>query len=170
MFGLVRAAHAFGRGSTASTNHLACAPWARSVSAATPSSSARMPECCRAAGTERRSPFFVVDDDEGTAWSLPTTSIAANAGTPIASRTNSTAGSGHHRERGQRPQAAFVVGEQQLVAPPDRRSECSAAFRFAARRIVQHVEPVVEAAGDLRDRQGLGARGGEFDRQRQPVE
>ena len=46
---------------------------------------------------------------------------------------------------GQRPQAPLVVGEQQLVAPPDRRPECSASLRLAARRVAQHAEAIVEA-------------------------
>ena len=74
------------------------------------------------------------------------------------------------RERGQRPQPTLVVGEQQLVAPPDRRSERSAAFRFPAGGVAQHVEAVVEAPRDLLDRQRLCARRGQFDRQRQTVE
>ena len=103
--------------------------------------------------------------------SRPTTSIAAEAGTSSASRTDSTAASGAPAgERGQRPQAALVVGEQQLVAPRDRRLQRAAALRPAAGRVAQHAEAVVEAAGDLLDRQRLGARRGELDRQRQPVE
>ncbi len=73
-------------------------------------------------------------------------------------------------EGGQGPQAPLVVGEQQVVAPPDRRLECSAAFRSAAGRVAQHVEPIVEAAGDLLDRQRLGSCRGELDRQRQTIE
>ena len=103
--------------------------------------------------------------------SRPTTSIAAAAGTSSAPSTDSdrrerrAAG-----ERGQRPQAALVVGEQQVVAPPDRRPERPAALGLAAGRVAQHGEAVVEAAGDLLDRQRLRARGGELDRQRQAVE
>ena len=103
--------------------------------------------------------------------SRPTTSIAADAGTSSAvedeldCRERRAA-----RERRQRPQAPLVVGEQQLVAPSDRRLERSAAFRLAARRIAQHVEAIVEAAGDLFDRQRLGSRRRELDRQREPVE
>ena len=52
-------------------------------------------------------------------------------------------------ERGQRPQAPLVVGEQQLVAPPDRRPERSASLRLAAGRVAQHAEAIVEATGDL---------------------
>ncbi len=37
-------------------------------------------------------------------------------------------------ERGQRPQAALVVGEQQLVAPPDRRLQRAPAFGLACSR------------------------------------
>ena len=73
-------------------------------------------------------------------------------------------------EGGQGPQAPLVVGEQQLVAPPDRRLECPAAFRSAAGRVAQHVEAIVEAPGDLLDRQRLGSCRGELDRQRQTVE
>ena len=103
--------------------------------------------------------------------SRPTTSIAAAAGTSSASSTNSTAGERCATgERGQRPEAPLVVGEQQLVAPPDRRLQRPAALRSAAGRVAQHVEAVVEAAGDLLDRQRLGAGRGELDRQRQTVE
>ena len=73
-------------------------------------------------------------------------------------------------EGGERPQTALVVGEQQVVAPPDGRLEGSAAFRSAAGRVAQHDEAVVEATGDLLDRQRLGSRRGELDRQRQAVE
>ena len=73
-------------------------------------------------------------------------------------------------EGGKRPQASLVVGKQQVVAPPDRRLECSPAFRPAAGRVAQHVEPIVEAASDLLDRQRLGSCRGELYRQRKTIE
>ena len=53
-----------------------------------------------------------------------------------------------------------------------RSSPCSARrrSRLAAGRVAQHAEAVVEAAGDLLDRQRLRARRRELDRQRQAVE
>ena len=73
-------------------------------------------------------------------------------------------------EGGERPQAALVVGEEQVVAPADRGTERAPALRLAARRIAQHREAVVEAPRDLLDGQRPGAGGSELDRQRQPVE
>ena len=73
-------------------------------------------------------------------------------------------------ERRQRPQAALVVGEQQVVAPPDRRLQRASSGGLRARGVLQHGEPVVEPAGDLVDRQGLGTRRGELDRERETVE
>ena len=73
-------------------------------------------------------------------------------------------------ERGERPQAALVVGEQQVVAPADRRSERPTPFRLAAGRVVQHAEPVVESPSDVLHRQRPRACRGELDRQRQPIE
>ena len=113
----------------------------------------------------------VVDDDERTAREPPDhvdrrgRRHVERFEDELDRREGSAAG-----ERGERPQPALVVGEQQLVAPPDRRSQRSAAFRLAAGRVAQHVEAVVEAAGDLLDRQRLGSRRGELDRQRQTVE
>ena len=73
-------------------------------------------------------------------------------------------------EGGQRPEAALVVGEQQVVAPPDRRPQRSAALGLAARRVAQHGEAVVEPARDLLDGQRPRARRRELDRERQAVE
>ena len=73
-------------------------------------------------------------------------------------------------ERGQRPQAALVVGEQQVVAPADRRSERPTPFGLATGRVVQHPEPVVESPNDVLHRQRPGACRGKLDRQRQPIE
>jgi hypothetical protein len=73
-------------------------------------------------------------------------------------------------ERRERPQAALVVGEEQVVAPSDRGLQRPPALRPAARRVGQDGEAVVEAAGDVLDRERPRARGGELDRQRQPVE
>ena len=73
-------------------------------------------------------------------------------------------------ERRQRPQPPLVVGEQQLVAPPDGRPQRPAALGPTAARVLQDTEPVVEASGDLLDGQGPGARRRELDGQRQSVE
>ena len=73
-------------------------------------------------------------------------------------------------EGGERPEASLVVGEQQLVAPSDRRLELAATGRAAAGGVAQHHEAVVQPAGDLLDRQGLGPGHGELDRQREAVE
>ena len=73
-------------------------------------------------------------------------------------------------ERRQRPQAPLVVGEQELVAPPDGRSQRPAALGPPAAGVLQDAEPVVEAPGDLLDGQGPGARRRELDGQRQAVE
>ena len=87
----------------------------------------------------------VVDDDERTAREPPDHVDCRGCRhvecfeDELDRRQGSTA-----RERGQRPQPTLVVGEQQLVAPPDRRSERSAAFRFPAGGVAQHVEAVVE--------------------------
>ena len=73
-------------------------------------------------------------------------------------------------EGGERPEAALVVGEQEVVAPPDRRPQRPAALGLAARRVAQHGEAVVEPARDLLDGQRPRARRRELDRERQAVE
>ena len=75
------------------------------------------------------------------------------------------------RERGERPQALLIVGEEQVVAPPDRRAQrvrrrscfrlvgsASTWKRSSSRRAI--------SSTDKRPR----ARGRELDRERQPVE
>ena len=73
-------------------------------------------------------------------------------------------------EARQGPQSTLVVGEQQLVAPPDRRGQRAAAFGATAGRVAEQRETVVESPRDLLYRQGLDPGGGELDGQRQPVE
>ena len=135
-----------------------------------PSPRARRRGCCRAAGSAARA-VAVVDDHERTAREPPDHVDRRRRGhverleDGLDRRQRRAAG-----ERRQRPQAPLVVGEQQLVAPADRRPERPAALRLAAGRVAQHAEAVVEAAGDLRDRQRPRPRRGELDRQRQAVE
>ena len=73
-------------------------------------------------------------------------------------------------ERRKRPEATLVVGEEKLIAPADRRLECSTTLGSPAGRIAQHEEPIVETAGDLLDRQRLRSRRREFDREGEAVE
>ena len=73
-------------------------------------------------------------------------------------------------ERGERPEASLVVGEQEVVAPSDRRPERTATLRLPAGRIAEHAESVVQTTQDLLDRQRLGAGRGQLDREGQTVE
>ena len=71
---------------------------------------------------------------------------------------------------GKRPQTPLVVGEQQVVAPGDRRAQRPAALGSPARRVAEDGEPVVETSGDLLDGQRPRACRGELDRERQAIE
>ena len=68
------------------------------------------------------------------------------------------------------PQAALVVGEQQVVAPRDRRREGATPLGPSAGGIPQEGEAVVETSRDLVNRQRPGAGGGQLDGQRKPVQ
>jgi hypothetical protein len=70
------------------------------------------------------------------------------------------------REAGQGPQAALVVGEQQVVAPPDRARERTSAFRPVTAGVLEQGEPVVEASRDVANGQRPHPGGGELDGQR----
>ena len=119
----------------------------------------------------RRRRIAVVDDHERTARQAPdhVDRRRRGHGERVEHRLDRRQGRAA-RERGQRPQAALVVGKEQLVAPRDRGLEGSAALRLAAGRVAQHAEAIVEPPRDLLDRQRLGARRGELDRERQAVE
>ena len=133
---------------------------------------ARTRGCCRAAGSGPCStpPSSSTITSERLA-SRPTTSIAAARRHVERLEDGLDGGEGCAAgEGGEGPQAPLVVGEEQLVAPADRRLERSAAFRSAARRVAQHAEAIVEAAGDLLDRQRLGSCRGELDGEGQPIE
>ncbi len=155
----------------AAANHAACASSARSVSPASviaSSAKARMLSSSRYRGTEP-SPSSTMTSERLAR--RPTTSIAVDGGTSSACEDGLDRRKGRAAgERGQRPQAPLVVGEQELVAPPDRRPECSASLRLAAGRVAQHAEAIVEATADLLDGQRLGARRGKLDREWQAVE
>ena len=117
----------------ASANHAACAARARSVSPASAiASSANAADAVEQPVANGRRRVVVVDDDERTARE-PTDHVDRRGCRHVErledelDRREGSAAS----ERGQRPQTPLVVGEQQLVAPPDRRPECSAAFRLA---------------------------------------
>jgi hypothetical protein len=56
-------------------------------------------------------------------------------------------------EAGERPQAALVVGEEQVVAPGDGSGQGSLALGTPAGRVPQQAESVFEAAGDLGERE-----------------
>ena len=97
---------------------------------------------------------FVVDDDERAARESPDDVDRRRRGDVERLEHELDRGErGAAGERGQRPQAALVVGEEQLVAPLDRGLQRAAALRPAAGRVAQHAEAVVEAAADLLDRQ-----------------
>jgi hypothetical protein len=68
-------------------------------------------------------------------------------------------------EGGDGPQAALVVGEEQVVAPGQRGPQGGLACWQVAGGIAQEREPVIKAAGDLLDRQHPGAGSCELDRQ-----
>ena len=73
-------------------------------------------------------------------------------------------------EAGQRPEPALVIGEQQVVAPADRRAEGALPGGPAAGGIAQQGEPIVDPARDLRHREHLDPGRRQLDRQRQSVE
>ena len=73
-------------------------------------------------------------------------------------------------EAGQRPEPPLVVGEEQVVAPGDGGGEGPASFGPPAGRVLEQGEAVVEAPGDLLDRQRPDPGGGQLDGQGQPVE
>ena len=68
------------------------------------------------------------------------------------------------------PQSALIIGEQQVIAPRDRRLEGALPVGSAAGRVTQQGEAVVQSSADLGDRQRPRPRRGELDRQREPVE
>ena len=72
-----------------------------------------------------------------------------------------------HREHLKHP--ALGLGEE-LGAPLDRASQRALPRREVAPPALQHVEPFVEPPPQLVDREQRDARGGELDRERQPVE
>ena len=73
-------------------------------------------------------------------------------------------------EAAERPETALIVGEQQVVAPRDRRLERTLPIGSAARRVTQQGEPVVQSSTDLVDRHRPRPCRGELDRQRESVE
>ena len=73
-------------------------------------------------------------------------------------------------EAGQRPEAALVVREQQLIAPPDGPFQGPSTIRATTVRVAQDGEPVVQPPGDVAYGEGPHPGRGELDRQRQPVE
>ena len=73
-------------------------------------------------------------------------------------------------ERGERPDPALVVGEEEVVAPGQRGRERALALRPPGRRVPQQREAVVEPPGDLGDRQRAGPRRGQLDGEREAVE
>ena len=100
---------------------------------------------CRAGGSGWRPspPGSTVTSERSTRRS--TTSSADAAGTSSAARTCSTAGMrGPAGELGERPEAALVVGEEQVVAPGQRRGEGAAALGSAGGGVGEQGEAVVE--------------------------
>ena len=120
VLGLAGAAHARGRGPRPRRRTTRRARRGRARSARPPPSPrARTRGCCRAAGSGRR---VVVDDHERAARE-PADHVDRRRRGHV-ERLEHGLDRGERRaagERGQRPQAPLVVGEQQLVAPPDRR-------------------------------------------------
>ena len=152
----------------AAANHAACAANRAVGQPPRPSPRARTRGCCRAAGSGPPSPSTITSERLGE----PADDVDRRRRGHV-ERLEHRLDGGERRaagERRERPQAALVVGEQQVVAPADRRLQRAAALGPAARRVAQHAEAVVEPAGDLLDRQRLRARGGQLDRQRQTVE
>ena len=72
-----------------------------------------------------------------------------------------------HREHLEHP--ALGLGEE-LGAPLDRAPQRALPLRAVAPPALQHVEPFVEPRPQLVGREQRDARGGELDRERQPVE
>ena len=91
---------------------------------------------------------IAVDDDQRPARE-PTDHVDAGGGGHVERLEDELdrgqgCATGEGRER---PQPSLIVGEQQLVAPPDRRLQLSATLGPAAGRVAQHGEAIVEAAG-----------------------
>ena len=74
---------------------------------------------------------------------------------------------GEHR---QPLEHALLVVEEELVAPVDDRAQRLLARERGARPAGEQAEPIVQAGGDLRDRERAGAGRRELDGERQPVE
>jgi hypothetical protein len=90
-----------------------------------------------------------------------------------AERGHDPLGRGHRRpagEAGQGPQPALVVGEELIVAPGDGGGQGPAPLRTPAGRVLEEAEAVVEAPGDLLDRQRLDPGRGQLDGKGQAVQ
>ena len=74
-------------------------------------------------------------------------------------------------DEGRQPaqQSALGVG-QQVVAPVDGRSQRLVTRQLGAVTAAEHTKAVIQPRGDLFGRQCTDPRGGQLDRQRQPVE
>ena len=118
-----------------------------------------MPVGCASTSTSERS------------TSRSTTSSAAARGTSSAASTcSSRAERRPGGERRQRPQPALVVGEEQVVAPGQRRGEGAATLGSACGGVGEQREAVVEPPQDLGHAEHPRAGGGQLDRQREAVE
>ena len=71
---------------------------------------------------------------------------------------------------GESPQTSLIVGEEQFVAPRDRRLQRALSIGTAAGRVTQQGEPVVESSPDLVDRHRPRPGGRELDCEGEPVE
>ena len=111
---------------------------------------ARTRGCCRAAGSGPSRPSTTSTVTERAVDQPATTSTADVSGTSSAARTCSVGLEGRSAgEARQCPQAPLVVGEQQVVAPGDRRGEGATPLGPPAGRIPQQGEAVVETSRDL---------------------
>ncbi len=68
------------------------------------------------------------------------------------------------------PQAALVIGEEQVVAPGQGRGERAATLGSGRGGVGEQGEPVAETLGDLGHGQDPGPGGRELDRERQAVQ
>ncbi len=147
VFGLARAAHALGRDAATRRRTIVRAPCGRAptvrLRCIASSAKARMLSSSRYLRAEHRGGRRPAASAQPAGRSRRSWSTTAHRAPPS---TNSTAGSGAPPANGgQRPQAALVVGEQQVVAPGDGRSERAAAFGSPTRRVAQHHEAIVQA-------------------------